>query len=131
MIIGVKYYARGAAVPGSWTDLDVAECEADFIEEAYDEGTAPFSGVNYAYWRSYYTVRLVIDPLSFGDTTYGPIVTSLRTADFIRIKDTRYSWLGDANTIDFIRQGSNQAQRFQPSLLTRYIELNLKEEEPH
>lgn len=131
MIIGVKYYALGAAVPGTWTDLDVAECEADFIEEPYDEGIAPFSGTRWNYSRSYYTVRLVIDPLTFNDATYGPIVTALRSAYYIRIRDTRYSHLGAANTIDFVRQGSNQAARFEPSILTRYIELSLIEEDHH
>ena len=131
MIIGVKYYARGAAVPGSWTNLDVAECEADWINEPYDEGVAPLSGTRYRYKRTYYTVRLVIDPLAVNNGTYGPIVTALRAADFIRIKDTRYSWLGDSNTVDFLLQGTNEMSRFEPSLLTRNIELNLIEDNPH
>jgi len=38
------------------------------------------------------------------------------------VKDTRYSWLGDANTIDFLVKSSRE-ERSEPSLLTRTVEI--------
>jgi len=124
MIIGVKYYDRDAAVPGTWTNVQVAICDADFEERAYDEYTA-LDGTEDVYSRKYYFVRLVFDPGAFNDATYGPIITSLRQAERIRVYDDRYSWLGSANTIDFRRVGSNRPSRSAESILTKTVELNL------
>jgi len=124
LIIGVKYWALGASAPGSWTDLQVAECESDVINEPFDEGIAPLSGTRFRYDRNYVWVRIVIDPVSFNHGTYGPVATSLRQAYRIRIKDPRYSWLEDGDTVDLVRQGSNQATRTEPSLYTRSLELS-------
>lgn len=124
MIIGVKYWNRGSSAPGSWTNLHVAECESDYDHVVYDEvETLDHTLVTFDYDR--YFVRLVIDPFSFNHGTYGTVVDGLRKANFCRIKDTRYSWLGDANTIDFIVP-QNRATRSEPSLLTRMVELELR-----
>ena len=126
MIIGVKYYDRDAAVPGTWTDVEVAVIEYDFEERTYDEYTA-LDGTEDNYSRTYYYVRLIFDPVAFNDATYGPVITSLRTAERIRIYDQsgRYTDLGSSNTITFRRVGSNRPQRSAASDLTKTLELNL------
>lgn len=122
MIIGVKYWDLGSSAPGSWTNLQVAECEAsvNVYEYSSPEG---LDGTIEVWKRQRYQVRLLVDPLSFNNSTYASVVAGLRKAQRMRIKDTRYSWLGDANTIDFTVRG-NQESRSEPSLLTRSIEIN-------
>ena len=126
MIIGVKYWNRSGSAPGTWTDLQVAECESDYDRTNYDEGEA-LDGELFAFNRRRYFVRIVVDPLSFNDATYGAVVTALRNADFCRINDDRYSWLGSANTVDFIVP-SNRANRSEQSLLTRMVEMEMRGE---
>lgn len=121
MIIGVKYWNRGASAPGTWTDLHVAECEASVDTYPYDSGEA-LDGTEFNYKRNKYEVRLLVDPFSFNDSTFGAVVTALRKADFMRVKDVRYSWLGDANTIDHNVQGSKES-REEPTLLSRRVEI--------
>lgn len=124
MIIGVKYWARGASVPGSWTNLQVAECEAAEDIYEYDSGEA-LDGEEFGFKRNKYVIRLSIDPLAFNDGTYGTVVAALRVADFARVKDTRYSWLGDANEINFRVLGSRE-ERDEPTLLARSVEISLR-----
>lgn len=124
MILNVKYFNRGDAVPGSWTAVQVAVSDFDFEEQPYDEATA-LDGTRIMWSRKYYVGRIVFDPGAFNDATYGPIITAMRSADFIRINDDRYSWLGNANTVDFIRVGSNRPSRSAESVLTKSLELSL------
>lgn len=121
MIIGVKYWAHGASAPGSWTNLDVDECEATRRVYSYDSGEA-LDGQEWNYKRKRYRVRIVVGPLAFNDGTYGPIAQALREADLMRVKDTRYSWLGDANTINFNVRDSEEV-REEPSIITRSVEI--------
>ena len=126
MIIGVKYWAVGASVPASWTDLHVAECEATRRIYSYDSGEA-FDGTEFKFKRKRYRARLLIDPFSFNHGTYGPVVTALREAHYCRIKDTRYTWLSDTNTINFLVPDSEEG-RSEQSLLTRSVELDMTAE---
>ena len=123
MIIGVKYWARTASAPASWTNLHVAECEATRRIYSYDSGEA-LDAEEFNFKRKRYRIRLVIDPFSFNHATYGTVVTALREADFCRVKDTRYTWLGDANTIDFNVPDSEE-DRTEASLLTRGVTLDM------
>ena len=121
MIIGVKYWNRGASAPASWTDLHVAECEATEDVYEYDSGEA-LDGEEFGFKRIKYDVRLLVDPFSFNHATYGPVVAALRKADYMRVKDARYAWLEDGDTIDHLVKG-NKESRSEPSVLTRTIEI--------
>jgi hypothetical protein len=126
MIIGVKYWALGASVPASWTDIHVSECFSTRRVYTYDDGEA-LDGTEFKFKRKRYRVKLSIDPFSFNHATYGPVATALREAHYCRIKDTRYTWLGDTNAINFLVPDSEE-DRDELSLLTRSVDLDMTAE---
>lgn len=131
MIIGVKYWDEGASVPGSWTNLDVLtfSCQ-DTIENA-DAYTA-LDGYSRSFNRVRYLARIVLAGLQTNNATYrsrnyssAGVIENLMKADYARIKDTRYPYLGDTNTINFsITSGSPDYQR--PSFAVEKFTLDLK-----
>ena len=123
MIIGVKYWNRGASAPASWTNLHVAECFATKSTRVYDSGEA-HDGELFNFKRKRYHIRLVIDPFSFNHGTYGPIAQALREADFCRVFDARYAWLETGDTVDFIVPASDP-DRSEASIYTIGVTLEM------
>lgn len=128
MIIGVKYWNHGGTVPGSWTNLQVAEVEFDFDRVIYDSVETLDKTVR-EYGINRYFIRIVIDPVSFNNGTYGPVALALRKANFARVNSSLYTELGTSNTINFVVPAS-RAQRLEPSIYARTVTLEMRAEVP-
>jgi len=129
MIIGVKYWAYGAAAPASWTDLDVLECYARPRRKSYLRGEG-IDGVQLNFRRKFVAVHLVLAPHVMATPASRTIADALADAYYIRIKDVRYSYLGDANTIDLIHAGDTEPSRDAPTLLAEGMTFDLISEVP-
>lgn len=129
MTIGVKYANTVAALPGSWTSIDVAQCYARYVWESYNSDKAlDQTKVNYRVRRL--KISITVGKLAMNNATYRGYVESLLGSYYIRVKDTRFSFLGDTNTINLIHSGDAEPARDRASLLTEDITIELESEIP-
>ena len=127
MTIGLKYWNVGESVPSSWTDLNVLAFYARPVRYQYDEAEAIDGGVE-SWRRKRYMATIEVGPLAMNTSAARTIVEAMQDKYYVRIKDTRFSYLGDTNTVNFIWPGSSEPEREEPSNATENIVLELKSE---
>lgn len=130
MTIGVKYWALGAAAPGSWTNIDVVISYPREKWVSYDADTSGQSldGTTYNHRRKFLRATLRPGPLTTAASR--ATIVAMLDAFYVRIKDTRLSYLGDANTVNWIHEGESEFARSAASLLTEDIVIELITESP-
>lgn len=129
MIIGVKYWAYGATPPAGWTDLDVLECYARPLRKSFLRGEG-IDGVQLNFRRKFTKVSIALAPHVMAAPASRAVAEAMADAYYVRVKDTRYSYLGDTNTIDFIHAGDTEPGRDAPTLLAEQMAFELISEEP-
>lgn len=127
MTIGFKYWNDGDTVPASWTSIDALEFYARPLDKQYDEQDY-IDGSNEAWTRRYYIVTIVFSPLQMSNSTIRSAVDTMLAKRHFRFKDTRFSYLGDANTVTFRRVGDAAPTRQAPSLATEALTLEFRSE---
>lgn len=129
MIIGVKYFAKSASAPAPdvWTNLDVLSCYAWPSREQYDTATA-LDGNMESWRRKRYKITIVVGKLSMQNNTYRAVVEALLDSYYIKVKDTRFSFLPDAGTYKFIHNGGTDYDRSRPSNVFEDVTIELMSE---
>jgi hypothetical protein len=129
MIIGVKYWAYGDTPPAGWTNIDVLECYARPRRKSFLRGEG-IDGVQLNFRRKFLVAHVLLAPNVMATPASRAIAEAMADAYYIRIKDTRYSDLGDANTIDLIHAGDTEPGRDAPTLLAEEMAFELISEVP-
>jgi hypothetical protein len=127
MIIGTKVWNKGSSAPGSWTSIDFLTFYARISREVYDESRA-LDGTEETWRKSRYKVSITVGPLCMNNSTYRSALETLLDSYYIRFKDTRFSYLGDTNTINFVHSGGTDYTRKRASLITEDTVLEFKAE---
>ncbi|KKL18015.1 hypothetical protein LCGC14_2479760 [marine sediment metagenome] len=124
MTIGLKGFAKDAAVPGSFTSFVL---EQVFIADTWKvfDSEPSLDGTLANYKRKYKKARIVFHK-SYDGTVYTAMETIL-DAYYVRINDSRYP---STNTIDFIYDGVPEVTRTGPSRVLESAIINLISESP-
>ena len=123
MTIGIQYWNEGASAPGAWTSCEVLQCHPRELYRSYDRATL-LDQTEFNARVKKYRVTLAAGPMHFRGANRA-LFEALAAADYVRIKDTRCAFLGDANTIDFIHAGESEPARSAPTLLAEDLTLEL------
>ncbi len=129
MIIGVKYWDQGDSAPVTWIDLDVLECYARPWRKSYLRAEA-MDGFNLNYRRKFIRVVLKLSPLAMNTPAVRTIIEAMADAYYIRVHDTRFAYLDNANVIDLVHTGDTDWTRSAPSQATEEGMFELVSESP-
>lgn len=124
MTVGFKYYAKGASVPGSFTNIEVNECEIRDIWKTYDDEES-LDGVKSSYKRRY--KRAFVSFHKPYDSTIYSTLLNLCNSYYIRIDDSRFT---STNAIDFVFDGEPDVSRLGASRVLETLSITLISESP-
>ena len=124
MTIGLKGFAKGAAVPGSFTSFIVLESYMADTWKVYDSEPS-LDGTQSNYKRRYKKATIKFH-LPYDSTVYTAMLTILN-AYYVRISDSRYT---GTDAINFVYDGVPETSRSGASRVLESVSINLISEAP-